>query len=371
MPSLKEKVLQTWTNARGWRTRRRLLVFESDDWGAIRMRDPKALRDMELGGLDVGRPVFGRIDCLENRSDLQNLFNVIDRYRDRQNSAPIFTFNTVLGNPDFAAIKADHFERYSHEGLFQSYERYHGDDLRPVWDAAMRASLIQPQFHAREHLNVGLWMNDLRNGLAETRLAFDFDYYGLGTKTSSMRQRNYLAAYWPESPEHLREIQGIVLDGLTKFEELFGFATRTFIACNLVLPRELESALASKGVKLIQGERGQITPSSSGEISIRRSFTGQRNALGQLYSVRNVKFEPFEDPSRDWVASALEEIGASFSWGKPAIISTHRVNYVSGMDANNRDQNLRLLDQLLQSILAKWPDVEFISSDQLLTELKY
>lgn len=371
MKRVKDRVLRSWANARGWRTRRRLLVLESDDWGAIRMRDPNALRDMERRGLAVGNSSFGRVDCLENRSDLENLFSVVDRYRDRQNNAPVFTFNTVLGNPDFAAIRAGRFEQYSHEGLFQSYERYKGEDLRPVWDAAIQASLIQPQFHAREHLNVGLWMNDLQNGLTATRLAFDHDYYGHRTTTSSKRQQSYLAAYWPESPEHLTEIKGIVSDGLTKFEEEFGFASRTFVPCNLVMPSELESTLLTRGVELIQGERGQVAPNSFGESSIRRSYTGQRNAFGQLYSVRNVKFEPFEDPSINWVESALDDIGASFYWGKPAIVSTHRVNYVSGMDVNNRDRNLRLLDQLLQSILTKWPDVEFLTSDALLTVMKH
>ena len=28
---------------------------------------------------------------------------------------------------------------------------------------------------------------------------------------------------------------------------------------------------------------------------------GQKNNLGQTYTIRNVKFEPFEDPDNDWV----------------------------------------------------------------------
>ena len=65
------------------------------------------------------------------------------------------------------------------------------------------------------------------------------------------------------------------------------------------------------------------------------------------------------------VASALSQIKQAFYWGKPAIVSTHRVNYVGGMDMEHRDNNLRLLDQLLGKILAMWPDVEFTSSDEL------
>jgi hypothetical protein len=133
------------------------------------------------------------------------------------------------------------------------------------------------------------------------------------------------------------------------------------------MPAELEAVIAENGVELIQGQRGQIQPSRDGsELFIRRRHTGQLGRKGQLYSVRNVSFEPFEDASRDWVATALEEIRGAFFWGTPAIISTHRVNYVGGIDIENRDRNLKLLGKFLRKILDTWPDIEFISSDELI-----
>ena len=50
---------------------------------------------------------------------------------------------------------------------------------------------------------------------------------------------------------------------------------------------------------------------------------------------------------------------------RPAIISSHRVNYVGFLDERNRDKNLKLLKTLLDKILNKWPDVEFLSSDEM------
>ena len=139
----------------------------------------------------------------------------------------------------------------------------------------------------------------------------------------------------------MKEIHHITENGLKMFEENFGFPSQTFIACNYVMPRERESTIFRAGVDLIQGQRGELLPSADWQtLSIRRSYTGQRNALGQYYSVRNVKFEPFEDRSRDWVASTLSEIRQAFFLGKPAIVSTHRANYVGGMDIDHRDCNL-------------------------------
>ena len=364
---VKDNLLRSWANCRGWRCTRPLLLFESDDWGAVRMPGRLEFEKLAETGIDVHTCPYDRIDTLEGKDDLEALFNLLTHHRSSTGLSPRFTFNAVLGNPDFDAIRDSGFEHFFHEDLFESYCHYHGEDLRAVWAQAMDEKLIRPQFHGREHLNVGLWLKDLKAGRLETKMAFNSNYYGHTTRTSSPRQSNYLAAFWPQSQSHFDEIKDIVEDGLNLFEKLFGYRSRSFIPCNYVLPEALEAETASFGIELIQGQRGQLQPSADGSsVSKRRSYTGQRNKHGQLFSVRNVKFEPFEDLSHDWVASALKEIKSAFFWGTPAIISTHRANYVSGMDLKNRDRNLRLLDTLLRKILVAWPDVEFVSSDDLI-----
>ena len=49
-------------------------------------------------------------------------------------------------------------------------------------------------------------------------------------------------------------------------------------------------------------------------------------------------------------------------FNKPAVISTHRVNYIGGLNPDNRENGLRNLDSLLNRIVQKWDDIEFISS---------
>jgi len=363
-----ERILGLATNIRGVSLPRKYVVFESDDWGMSRVPGLKGRQRLTNSGLDVTSCQYDLLDCLESRSDLEQLFNLLDDFCGENGISPRFTMNMILGNPDFEAIRAENFEEYVFEDLFETYRRHHGEDLEPDWDRAFQEGLARPQFHGREHLNVELWLRDLRNSHRETRIAFDHGYFGLASQTSYSRQKNYLAAYWPTSESHFRGITAIVEDGLEKFEKLFGFRSRSFIACNYVLPEALEVILGEKGVELIQGQRGQLCPSLDGsKLPIRRSYTGQRNQNRQLYSVRNVKFEPFENPSLDWVASAMRDIEAAFFWRTPAIISTHRVNYVGGMDIKHRDKNLKLLETLLQDILRAWPDVEFVTSDELIS----
>jgi len=80
---------------------------------------------------------------------------------------------------------------------------------------------------------------------------------------------------------------------------------------------------------------------------------------------RNGLFEPSLDQNIDWVDKCLESINIAFRWNKPAVIGTHRLNFIGSIDPNNRDRNLKMFDELLKKIITKWPDVEFISSKDL------
>ena len=347
------------------------MVIESDDWGAIRMPSPEAHNRLLKAGIRVDRSRYDSLDCLEKQEDFQALMNVIDSHRDASGRPATFTFNTIMGNPDFEAIESDGFLQFHHQHLFDSYRQYHGQDLEEYWRRAMKDNLIRPQFHGREHLNVPLWLSDLQTGRVATRAAFKVQFYGLTTRTSSPRQKNYLAAYWTESESELESARERLESGLALFRETFGYESSTFIACNYVFPDELEPVIAGRGVRLMQGQRGQLVPSPvDGGIRIRRSWTGQISRHGLLYSVRNVMFEPFERKNIDWVDKAMREISESFWLRKPAIVSTHRVNYVGGMSKPHRDHSLRLLDQLLGKIRNRWPDVEFITSDELLDAME-
>lgn len=367
LASTKDSVLSLYTNLRGWRTRRKLVIFESDDWGAIRMPGRRAFDALLEAGIRVDKSRYDRLDCLEDRGDLEALMSVLESRRDVAGRPAAFTFNTVMGNPDFEAIQQDRFERFTHQHMFDSYRQYHGQDLEPVWREAMEMRLIHPQFHAREHLNTTLWMRDLQAGHREARLAFEQHFYGLKTRTGSANQGNYLAAYWPDDKQALDEVCRIVVDGADRFEKAFGFRSKTFIGCNYVWPEALEEHLAKLGVEQLQTQRGHIQPDPKrgGAASIKRRYTGQRNRYGQHYSVRNVLFEPYLDQSTDWAGRAMAEIGQAFRLYRPAIVCSHRINYVSGMDIVHRDGSLRQLDKLLVQILRRWPEVEFITSEEL------
>ena len=69
--------------------------------------------------------------------------------------------------------------------------------------------------------------------------------------------------------------------------------------------------------------------------------------------------------NRDHVDVALNQIERAFKFNKPAIINSHRVNYVGSIHPENRTNGLKLLSNLLIRMINKWPDLIFMSSDEL------
>ena len=94
-------------------------------------------------------------------------------------------------------------------------------------------------------------------------------------------------------------------------------------------------------------------------------FLGNRNKFGQYFLIRNAFFEPSLTKSSDVVGECLKRVDIAFRWKKPAIISAHRINFIGALDESNREKNLKLFIDLLGRVVKLWPDVEFMSSDQL------
>ena len=84
-----------------------------------------------------------------------------------------------------------------------------------------------------------------------------------------------------------------------------------------------------------------------------------------IYQVRNVVFEPTHNRGIDWVNYSLRQVEIAFRWNRPAIISSHRVNFCGHIDPNNRKKGISALKELLHKIVQKWPDVEFMSANEL------
>lgn len=364
----KQKITNNLLNIPGWRTKRRIVVIESDDWGSIRMASKEAYNHFLKLGYPVDECPYNRFDSLESNDDLEQLFCVLNSVKDKNGNPAILTANSLVANPDFARIKKDNFRAYYYEPFTETLKKYpKHDKVYSLYQQGINERVIKPQFHGREHLNVHRWMGALQKGDESAIEALNKNMFSVHAQRQPENKLEYMEALDCDSPEQLRTMSAILSDGLEIFDNLWGFGSKSFIASCYIWRPEIEAVLLEKGVQYIQGMVTQIAPVMGSKYKYKRiyHYSGQYNKHGQRYMLRNAYFEPSHTPGIDNTGECLRRVSIAFNWGKPAIISTHRLNFMGSLVPENRNRGLRLLSELLKRVVTQWPDVEFMTSDEL------
>lgn len=367
MKGLKTKLTRGFINSIGWKTNRKIIVIESDDWGSIRS-NKKAYQSLKNKVNGLEKDTFSRYDALASPEDLCALFEMLGQFRDINNRPPILTFNTVVANPDFDIIKENNFNEYVHEPFTETLKKeYPNQDVFKLWKEGIDNRFIRPQFHGREHLNVSSWLKDLKSGKKDINLAFEEKIFGLSVKDLSVRRGNYMASLDYSNQSELEFTKNSIREGVNIFESLFGFKSLTTIAPCYVWSDVHNTVFAENNIKGIQGINVQYVPTLKDENYLKKyHYTGQKNKNNQKYLVRNAFWEPTSFNNTNNEKDLLDRIDSAFFWKKPAIIGSHRINYIGSMDEKNRTENLKLLCNVLKELLRRYPNVEFMSSEELL-----
>ena len=366
--NIKSTITRNFINMPGWRTNRKIVLIESDDWGSVRMVSKDAYHYYLTQGLPVDKCPYNSYDALECNDDLERLFEVLYSVKDQYSNPAVITANVIMANPDFEKIIDSGFQKYYYEPFTKTLERYPAHDrVYDLYKKGINEKLFKPQFHGREHLNVARWMRALQEGDGYARMAFERNMFSLHTGINSSCRSEYLDAFAVESYEEQLQLRGIIFEGLELFRELFGYPSTTCIAPCYTWNREVEEVLSDNSVNVLQGIVIQMDRKykTQGSHKNRYHYTGQSNRLAQRYIVRNCFFEPSQTRESDPVPDCLARMHTAFAWHKPAIISTHRLNFMGFLNSSNRDNNLKHFKRLLIAIKKRWPDVEFLSSDQL------
>jgi hypothetical protein len=356
-------------NIPGWRTKRKIVVIESDDWGSIRMASKDAYNNLLKAQIPVDQSHYNTHDALESNTDLKLLFKSLSKFKDSTGRPPVFTAVTIVANPDFEKIKASNYTTYFYEPFTETLKRYpEHDKVFNLLKEGIEKRLMVPVFHGREHLNVQRWMRELQNGNPTLLKAFENKVTGLSNGIENVVLPDLQAAFDIDSVEDLPYMEEVLNTGLQLFEKLFGFKSKYFVPTNGPFNNVLESVLYKNGVKFINSGKKQLEPLGNKQFKTNIRFLGQKNKFGQQYITRNCFFEPSnsdENKSKKYVDSCLKEIEIAFNWNKPAVISSHRVNYIGYLIPENRIRSLEQLELLLSKIIKRWPNVEFMTSTEL------
>ena len=372
MSTARHAVLDNLKNLRGWRTNRKIIAIAVDDYANVRVASRGAREKLIQAGVDMSSQM-DRYDTVETRQDLEALFDVLESVSDGQNRAAIFTAYALSANPNCQKIIET--GTYHYEPVSNTFARLAEEQptaYRGAWSAwrdGMDRGLIRPQFHGREHLNVEMLRMKFEN--RDPALLANLEHQSMAglTDEPEMPGVGFTHAFGVHQVESIARHREILVEGLGLFERVWGFRSDTFTPPAQKLHPQLYSDAVENGIRSIDKPLRCTRPLGDGSYQRELNCSGLQRGQDHITVVRNVVFEPGKDMGFAPVERALQQIKAAFRWGKPAVISSHRVNFCGHIDPANRQNGLDALQSLLKQVTEKWPEVEFLSVDQLVAEM--
>lgn len=363
---LDKKLWYNFKNIPGWSTSRKILVIEADDYGSIYMPSKTVFNKLSKVDSSILQSKYCKYDNLESSSDLESLLEALSVFKDINGQSAKLTPFFNPANPDIASIKKTGLASYKYFNYTKSQEFIYGNtDVDALWRNALQSNLLQPQYHGREHVNVPLLMQLLKNN-PEFDKYFDENFYHPKVKLYPLFKSLRAAFFFREESEKMY-LKKSLKEGITLFKDYFNYSPKVFCPSNGVFHDDFKSTLSSEGIKAVVESGVRKIPDGRGGQKTKRKFVfgkyeKQYNTL--RYS-RNVVFEPNQTGIDKAVSKALNTMEQVYRWNKPAVIATHRVNFSGEFDEKNRSNGLKALKQLIMKAQAKWPEIEFMHSAEL------
>lgn len=312
--------------------RRPVLIVESDDWGP-------------------GPPLHGE--------RVMRLADTLARHRDGSGQPALMSLGVVLAVPDGAAMGA---------GDLQDYRRLELDDPRcaGVLEAMRQGAtegVFALQLHGMEHYWPPALLRAAQHDARLRAWLLEQAFPAYEDLPPPLQSRWVDGAQLPSGALDADSIGRAVREETRAFQRIFQAPARVAVPPTFVWTRAVETAWMAAGIEVI------ITPG--------RRYTG-RDAAGQpagaeaslhngqaagpmaLYLVRDIYFEPLRGHAP---ARVLEEARARFRLGRPALLETHRSNFVG--TETDFEHSLAQLDTLLGQALRDWPELRFLSPEAL------
>lgn len=326
-----------------------VIVFESDDWGLCgNMRDAVAKEELINKGYDVSSIEYK--DTLETATELENLYKTLESHKDGLGRNAVFTPNYITSNPNYDKIMRNEFKTYFWIPITKGFSQDWNDenergDLLAKWREGINRHVWCPEYHGLSHMNMQVWLTGLRRGDKKLRDFFNDQMFTHSNKYDNRSE--YALKTNPSQSMSTAMQEKLISEGKTIFHEAFGYHPHTTIAPAYLWDENTEVALYNQGIKYIQG----VTHHRA------RSFRKYHfHLLGEkhnnvMYLIRliHLEYQGGKNPQWDY-KQAYEKIVSAWKHGLPAIVSTHRVNYVGGIDPSMHISGINQLNRLLTEI---------------------
>lgn len=349
--------IKSFYKKRGTNFKEKFVVIESDDWGSFRSTKEglNALKEnFSIEELDS----YQKYDCLESVDDLGALYEILSKHKDSTGRSPIITANYIMRNVKSFDKNTQNFE---YEHFLDSYANK--NLMKKEIEEGIKSGVWYPQLHGLIHFNSSLLKKEIQQ---DKKVELALKNKMIGICSGNFKGMDTFADEEAENT-NLKLASKI-------FEDTFGYKSLSYVFPCYTWTKDKEKELDESGIKVIQTSMFQFIPNKN-KTKIKMHYIAEKNKLKQKFFVRNCQFEPSKyGQSHDSLIKCkndcLKEIEQAFKNKKPAIICSHRCNYVGGIDTNNRELNLKLLDSLLSDIIKKYPDVKFVTSVELYKKLE-
>lgn len=351
-------------NLKGPKIDKHIIIFQSDDWGSIRVSSRENY-DKVSRKYPGGANPFSMFDCLESLDDINGLVDVLRSFKDKEGNNPCFTLNFAMANPDFERISFSNKE-YHNKPFYESYSDYYQQDLLPVINQAIKQKIFDPQLHCMEHLNVNRWFHDLLNGDEHLKFAYSLHMTSVEACYNEFNTHTYQDSFNYDDEKELPFLEHSLLEATNIFADSFSKIPRSFVASCYIWDDSIEELLCKRNIKYIQTGYYQYIAHHIGTFKMKKRahYFWEKTNLGIRYLLRNCSFEPmYYDNKDECIKKCMLDIRSAFKRNKPAIIDSHRVNYIGGIFENNRINNLNALAKLISQILCDYPDAIFMSTE--------
>ena len=332
---------------------RPLLLFQSDDWGRVGVRDREGWEELRAAGLNLGEKPYD-FYSLETAEDLDALGEVLSKHRDSIGRRPSMVMNFIMANVDF-------------ERCFQPGQKQ--IPLRPLaegWPGAwrrphlveadrhgVRERLFYPALHGLNHFCERAAARELGTGGERSELLKKF--WRAQTPYIHWRMPWIGYEYWDPGMRPADQFlpgddqKAAIKRAAEIFLELF--AVNPFSACAPGYRANADSRTAwlETGVRVVQNGPGD-----------RRGPYLDEN--GMLSTFRTVEMEPATE--RCDLERLVTQVDECFSGGLPAVISIHSINFHSTIQ-DFRGPTLTVLDEFLTVVERKWPGLLYVHDADL------
>lgn len=340
--------------SQGFHFDRPLVLFQSDDWGRVGLRDEAGLEQVQASGLVLGERAYD-FYTLETAEDLAALSSMLRRHRDSSGRCPCVEMNFILSNLDFAKMSSDAFREILllplAEGLPRGWSR-------PGLIAGYRQGIADGVFFPALHGSTHFCQSAVERNLAENgeRAALLRTLWQAGNPYIHWRMPWIGYEYWDgEKPEDERMLAAdtqrtLIGQTVGAFAKMFSTLPRSACAPGYRANDDTYGAWAQHGIRVAQNGPGTLAPPHFGRFEI-------------LHLFRAVEFEPATDAAFS-VEKCLRQAEACFECGLPAIVSVHSINFHSTV-RDFRSRTVQALDEFLAALESKHEALLYLHDENL------